>query len=215
MAAVQHAVEVIRKRIDRFGVTEPVIQPLGNDRIQVQLPGLEQALREEARETLQRTAFLEFRLVHQDNDTLLEEEQTDPAFVPPVGYEKLIEEEQTTEGRTVRRAYFVKRRPEMTGRYVKRATWQPTSTHCGRTSCGSSFRKAPRLRRSSLARWWLRMGESSRRSMIRTERSGTRCPGSSSTGDGPGQKSTPPIRWRSRTWCWQPRGGTTMERGTA
>src|SRR5215475_7918905 len=42
-AALSQAVEVIRKRVDRLGVAEPLIQPQGNDRILVQLPGLSAA----------------------------------------------------------------------------------------------------------------------------------------------------------------------------
>ena len=37
----EQAVEVIRKRVDYFGGGEPVISPVGNDRILVQIPGLE------------------------------------------------------------------------------------------------------------------------------------------------------------------------------
>ena len=48
-SAMQQAVEIIRKRIDRYGVAEPIIQPVGEDRILVQIPGLEQKYREQVR----------------------------------------------------------------------------------------------------------------------------------------------------------------------
>src|SRR3989454_12529765 len=38
--ALSQAVEVLRKRVDRLGVAEPLIQPQGSDQILVQLPGL-------------------------------------------------------------------------------------------------------------------------------------------------------------------------------
>ncbi|MGH7951913.1 MAG: hypothetical protein ACREFE_08345, partial [Limisphaerales bacterium] len=38
--ALSQAVEVLRKRVDAFGVAEPVIQPAGGDEILIQLPGL-------------------------------------------------------------------------------------------------------------------------------------------------------------------------------
>jgi len=57
------AVEVIRKRVDYFGSGEPVISPVGVDRILVQIPGLDTAKIQEAREQLSRVAKLEFRLV--------------------------------------------------------------------------------------------------------------------------------------------------------
>ena len=42
-AMVDQAIEAIRKRVDRFGVSEPIITPQGNDRILVQIPGLDAA----------------------------------------------------------------------------------------------------------------------------------------------------------------------------
>ena len=56
--ALNGAIAVIEKRVDVFGVTEPVIQRLGEDRIVVQLPGISET--EEAKERIGRTALLEF-----------------------------------------------------------------------------------------------------------------------------------------------------------
>ena len=58
---VDRAIEIIRNRVDQFGVTEPVIQKQGNNRIVVQLPGLESP--EQVRDMVGKTARLEFRLV--------------------------------------------------------------------------------------------------------------------------------------------------------
>ncbi len=66
-AMQEQAVEVIRKRVDYFGGGEPVISPVGNDRILVQIPGLDTAKIQEAREQLSRVAKLEFRLVYPDD----------------------------------------------------------------------------------------------------------------------------------------------------
>ena len=41
--ALSQAIEVLRKRIDKFGVAEPVIQPAGNNQILIQMPGLSPA----------------------------------------------------------------------------------------------------------------------------------------------------------------------------
>lgn len=54
------ALEIIRNRIDQFGVYEPSVQRQGDYRIVVQLPGVD---RERARSLIEKTAFLEFRLV--------------------------------------------------------------------------------------------------------------------------------------------------------
>ena len=54
------ALTVLRKRYDEFGVLEPLIQKVGNDRIVVELPGLKDPAR--AKALVQRAAFLEFRI---------------------------------------------------------------------------------------------------------------------------------------------------------
>lgn len=59
--AIDNNIEVIRNRIDKFGVTEPSIQRLGEKRIEVQLPGIEDQLA--AENLLKKTAMLEFKLL--------------------------------------------------------------------------------------------------------------------------------------------------------
>jgi preprotein translocase subunit SecD len=54
------ALTVLRKRIDEFGVSEPVIQKVGDERIVVELPGIDDPAR--AKAIVQRSAFLEFRI---------------------------------------------------------------------------------------------------------------------------------------------------------
>ena len=51
-AALNQAIEVLRKRIDQFGVAEPVIQSVGGNRILVQLPGLAQSDKDHAKEQI-------------------------------------------------------------------------------------------------------------------------------------------------------------------
>ncbi|WP_046863396.1 protein translocase subunit SecD [Microvirga massiliensis] len=59
--AAEQAMEVLRRRVDALGTTEPNIQRQGADRILVQVPGLQDPQR--LKEILGRTAKLEFRLV--------------------------------------------------------------------------------------------------------------------------------------------------------
>lgn len=59
--AVDQSLEILRNRIDQFGVAEPVIIRQGDDEIVVQLPGIEDPDR--AMNLLQGTAQLEFKLV--------------------------------------------------------------------------------------------------------------------------------------------------------
>ncbi|WP_137166332.1 protein translocase subunit SecD [Salinimonas lutimaris] len=64
--AVKQNITILRNRVNQLGVAEPLIQKQGADRIVVQLPGVQDTAR--AKEILNATATLEFRLVDQDND---------------------------------------------------------------------------------------------------------------------------------------------------
>ena len=64
--APNRALEVIRNRIDQFGVREPLIQRQGKNSIVVQLPGVTD--RDRAIELIGRTALLEFKLVEDDEE---------------------------------------------------------------------------------------------------------------------------------------------------
>jgi SecD/SecF fusion protein len=113
--ALIHAVEVLRKRVDKFGVAEPLIQPEGNNRILVQLPGLSAADQESAKIAIQRAAFLEFRLVHPQSKELIESGVVEP------GYEVLKRKERMRNGQEVTESLLVKKRAEMTGSGIKSA----------------------------------------------------------------------------------------------
>jgi len=58
--AIDNALKVVRNRIDEFGVSEPVVQKAGNDRIIVELPGIDDPQR--AQDVVQKSAFLEFQI---------------------------------------------------------------------------------------------------------------------------------------------------------
>jgi SecD/SecF fusion protein len=64
--APDRVMEIMRNRVDQFGVAEPVIQRQGDKRIIVQLPGLEDP--ERARNLVGTTALLEFRLVREPDE---------------------------------------------------------------------------------------------------------------------------------------------------
>ena len=59
--AVSRAIEIVRTRVDRFGVAEPSIVRKGTRRISIELPGVDDAAR--VRKLLGGTARLEFRLM--------------------------------------------------------------------------------------------------------------------------------------------------------
>ena len=58
--ALDRALKVVRTRIDQFGVSEPVVQKLGTDRIIVELPGISDERR--ATDVVQKAAFLQFQI---------------------------------------------------------------------------------------------------------------------------------------------------------
>src|SRR3979409_1355500 len=80
---LEQAVEVIRKRVDYFGGGEPIITPVGIDRILVQIPGLDPAKITEARDQLSRVAKLEFRLVYPDGGERLKAIDDGKEVIPP------------------------------------------------------------------------------------------------------------------------------------
>ena len=59
--AVDQALETIRNRVDQFGVSEPDIRPQGENRILIQLPGVQDPQR--AKDLIGKTALLEFKIV--------------------------------------------------------------------------------------------------------------------------------------------------------
>ncbi len=117
--ATEQALETIRNRIDQFGVTEPDIRVLGERRIQIQLPGIQDT--ERAKELIGKTALLEFKLLDDEHDmgSALD------GNVPP-GSEILYQAvDGETEAATARKQpYLVKKRTLMTGEYLTDARVQ-------------------------------------------------------------------------------------------
>ncbi|WP_371196125.1 protein translocase subunit SecD [Glaciecola sp. SC05] len=64
--AVKQNITIIRNRVNQLGVAEPLVQKQGQDRIVVQLPGIQDTAK--AKEILNATATLNFRLVDGDGD---------------------------------------------------------------------------------------------------------------------------------------------------
>ena len=63
--ALRRALKTVRNRIDQFGVSEPVVQQAGNDRIIVELPGIDDQQR--AQDVVQKSAFLQFQITDKSN----------------------------------------------------------------------------------------------------------------------------------------------------
>lgn len=116
---LQQAVEVIRKRVDKFGVSEPVIAPQGTARILVQIPGLDPAQIQSTKEQLQQVAKLEFAEVHPNSDALIAQIDKGEAIVPP-GY-VIRDLVQTRDGKEITEKLLLKKEADLTGDHVVKA----------------------------------------------------------------------------------------------
>jgi SecD/SecF fusion protein len=117
--AISQAVDVLRKRIDQFGVAEPIIQPAGGNQILIQLPGLSEADKVSAEAQIQKAAYLEFRMVKEDSQQII-----DTHLPIPPGYELLKHVEPQPDNRPpIVEEYVVKKKPEngLAGDIVKSA----------------------------------------------------------------------------------------------
>ena len=102
---LEQAMDTIRKRIDKFGVSEPIIQSSSNDKddhIIIQIPGLSKADRDRARDTIQKIAKLEFRLEHASSEAAISSGED---FVP--GADLLSYKLKDDDGNKITRTLFV------------------------------------------------------------------------------------------------------------
>ena len=108
--AVRVGLETIRNRVDQFGVAEPSIQRQGENRILIQLPGVQDP--ERAKALIGKTALLEFKLV----DDRADPEAAGRGTVPEgdeVLYQRRVEKETGTERKI---PYVVRKQTYLTGR---------------------------------------------------------------------------------------------------
>jgi len=80
-SAVSQSIEVIRRRVDELGTTEPIIQRQGDDRIIVQVPGFDDP--ERLKDVIGKTAKLSFRNV---NETVNPQDVLQQGGRAPVGF---------------------------------------------------------------------------------------------------------------------------------
>jgi preprotein translocase subunit SecD len=120
---LEQSIEVLRKRVDQFGVAEPILQTRGENQIQIDMPGLSELDYQSVREILTRPAYLEFRMVHERSQELI-----DRGFPVP-GYEILTERRSSeTPGEPdALIPYLVKIKPEqgLTGTHISSAGVYP------------------------------------------------------------------------------------------
>ncbi|HKB71078.1 MAG TPA: protein translocase subunit SecD [Thermoanaerobaculia bacterium] len=134
--AVQQAVETIRNRIDQFGVSEPVIAREGENRIVVQLPGVDDPRR--VKDIIKSTAFLELKLVvagpSSDQASLL---APSGGQVPPDA--EIVEGNSTDQDPTSPKVYYLLQKvAAVTGRDIKNA--RPSQDQTNRPAVSFSLK---------------------------------------------------------------------------
>lgn len=113
---LEQAIDIVGNRINSLGVTEPVIRPVGENRIEVQLPGVSTTENPEVVDVLKKPARLEFKLVHRTRTPTGSYDTT-----APVGYEVKGLDQEAPDGAIVTSYLFVKRLPEMTGEAISKS----------------------------------------------------------------------------------------------
>lgn len=113
--AVEQALQTIRNRIDQFGVTEPDIRREREDRVLVQLPGIQDPQR--AIDLVGRTAALEFKLVAED---VSPQDSKDGKLPPGVKIYPMKRTDSAT-GRTTETQIALRDRTLMTGEDITTA----------------------------------------------------------------------------------------------
>jgi preprotein translocase subunit SecD len=113
--AIDQALEIIRNRIDQFGVSEPEITLQGTDRILVQLPGIRDPQR--AINLIGQTALLEFKLLDEEGNI----DEALKGNIPPgdvILYQRSVDP-QTGAVRKI--PFLLKEKTLMTGEFIKDA----------------------------------------------------------------------------------------------
>ena len=141
-AMVNQALQVMEQRVNQFGVAEPVLRPVGDLSLEVQLPGEDAANNPDVIDALKKPAKLEFRQVHRTDrpaETDREHSLRSLAVDPTLGaasaistYEVLTLRDTDNKTGEVRiNRYYVRKAADATGKIIKAAS--------GRSDDGISF----------------------------------------------------------------------------
>ena len=139
---VNQALQVMEQRVNQFGVAEPVLRPVGDLSLEIQLPGEDAANNPDVIDSLKKPAKLEFRQVHRTErpaETEREHSLRSLPVDPMLGaasaistYEVLtIRDTDSKTGEVRITRYYVRKTADATGKIIKAAS--------GRSDDGISF----------------------------------------------------------------------------
>jgi SecD/SecF fusion protein len=112
-AASLGALEILRNRVDKFGVSEPEIQRQGANELLIQLPGVRDP--EQTLELIQGQAFLEFKLVDDDPERL--ERALETGTVPP-GFSLKNHRRTDLSGRETEETFLLVDKSDLSGEHL-------------------------------------------------------------------------------------------------
>ncbi len=122
------AIQIIEDRINTYGVSEPVVRAVGEDRIEVQIPDMNTKDNPDLLDSIKKPARLDFREVH-----MTAVPGRDPK---PIGYTAMTTTRDTAQGE-FEETLYVKNIPALTGKYVTRAV--PVQNELGGFSVSLTF----------------------------------------------------------------------------
>ncbi|MFA7074421.1 MAG: protein translocase subunit SecD [Endomicrobiaceae bacterium] len=143
--AVERAVEVMRNRIDEFGVSEPLITRQGDKWIVIQLPGIKDPAR--AKELIGKTALLEFCLVENtENLPVISQKIRDKDLTPAQAMQdpeisKLVPEDCFIAESKEDSSYYILKKASLTGAYLVNAKVELTTGQFGYPHVSLEFNK--------------------------------------------------------------------------
>ncbi len=151
---LQKAIEIISTRINGMGVAEPVIRPVGDNRIEIQLPNINTRDNPDVVDNVKAPARLDFRIVHPFLTP-------GPGVETPAGYEIKTLEYEGRRGESGVEEVFVKRIPEMTGEAMADAGTR--YDQYGKPEVILNFTKEGRERFAQVTRQIVQLGQQSGR----------------------------------------------------
>jgi SecD/SecF fusion protein len=119
---VQQAIDILQRRLSPNGEKDLTMQPEGSDRIVIQMPGITEEEIKEVRKTIQTVAHLEFRRVHTDSRSKLEQIKARGGIKEPGWVEMDYSDPVTAkDGTVIAKSELVRDNAEIEGKYVSKA----------------------------------------------------------------------------------------------